>query len=206
MEFDWKRRPSKVYETPIEFKGVPSKTHLVFETTYWDTIEQYHQTREIWNEYVRSDRKCMQTILDFEQFSVFHQNRLVLSDGTEKYLRRENGDLKRLRHVIVIAQKLRAAGTHKLKPHALGNKKIFPDRKLSAVHFSEFLNELGVPCAKSDIENDRRKASKVGWVPHLVPSNTRTKDILRKLKRDVFPNLQIDQFLTKDAAFSLLAN
>jgi hypothetical protein len=108
--------------------------------------------------------------------------------------------------VVFAAQKLGAAGTHKLKPHALGNKKIFPDRKLSAVYFSEFLNELGVPCAKTDIENDRRKAPKVGWVPHLVPSNTRTKDILRKLKREVFPNLQIDQFLTKDAAFTLVAD
>lgn len=206
MEFDWKRRPSKVYEKSIGIDGVFSSSHLVFETTYWDTVEQYHQTREIWNEYVRSDRKCLKTVSDFDQFLAFHQSRLVLMDGSERYLRREDGDLKRLRQVVAIAQRLRVAGTHKLKPHALGNKKIFPDYKLRAFQLAEFLNELGVPCTKVDIENDRRKAGKDGWVPHTVPYTPRTRNVLRKLKRYVFPKLEIDQFLTKDADFSLIAD
>ena len=204
MEFDWKRRPNKVYQRSIEIEGVPIKFHLVFETTAWETINQYSRTREIWNEYQSSKRVCLKTVEDFDQFSIFHESRLVLGGGTEKYLRRKDGDLKRLRQIVSIAQKLKVAGTNKLKPHALGNTKVFPDYKLRAFQLAEFLTELGAPCSKADVENDRRKAEKAGWIPHQIPRTERTQRILNDLRRYVFPNLLIDQFLTKRSPFTLV--
>ena len=115
------------------------------------------------------------------------------------YLRKKDGDLIKLRQQIAIAQRFRKAGTSELKPHALGMKEIFPTYKLRSHQLAHMLCKLGVECNKDDIDNGRRKARNQGsFIPHQVPRNDQTALILRKLKTEVFPDLEIDQFLTKN--------
>ena len=98
---------------------------------------------------------------------------------------------------------MRKAGTNDLKPHAFGRKNIFPTYRLKAKEISEILNdEIGVPCTKTDVDN---AAKKPVFTPHRVPS---TQDVRRKLiriKRDLFPKLEIAEFISGDAEFLLIA-
>jgi len=198
MEFDWKRQPSKVFEVPVDFKGVDIKSHLTFETKPWKNIDQYHKTRELWSEYNNSTRHILKTIHDYNDFENFYNNKLIMSGSVGKYYRKKDGDQIKLRQQIAIAQSLRVVGTHQLKPHAFGDKKIFPSYHLRAETLSRFLSEVGMTCSHSklDIENGRKKGKKVGWVPHQVPRNETTELILRRLKAELFPILKIDEFLT----------
>ena len=86
----------------------------------------------------------------------------------------------------------------------MGDKRVFPTYKLRAQQLADFLNELGVPCTKTDIYNDLKKARKTGWIHQQIPANDKTRNILRRLKIEVFPELEIDQLLTKEASFNLI--
>ena len=198
MEFDWKRRPSK----PVMAEGQGYR-HLQFQTEPWETIEQFQKTRQLWEQYNLSERHCLKTVEDLEAFASFHESSLSTEGDASKYLRKDQGDLKRLRQELLIAWKLRKAGTHDLKPHAFGRKNIFPTYRLKAKEISEILNdEIGVPCTKTDVDN---AAKKPVFTPHRVPS---TQDVRRKLiriKRDLFPKLEIAEFISGDAEFLLIA-
>ena len=58
---------------------------------------------------------------------VFTKAVLSAEGDASKYLRKDQGDLKRLRQELLIAWKLRKAGTHELKPHAFGQNQHLPD-------------------------------------------------------------------------------
>ena len=120
MEFDWKRRPIN----PATAEGLCYR-HLQFQTEPWDTIEQFQKTRQLWEQYNLSERHCLKTVDDLEAFASFHESSLSTQGDASKYLRKDQGDLKRLRQELLIAWKLRKAGTHELKPHAFGRTNIF---------------------------------------------------------------------------------
>ena len=103
----------------------------------------------------------------------------------------------------MIAWKLRKAGTHELKPHAFGRTNIFPTYKLKAKEMSEILNdEIGVPCTKTDVDNAARKTV---FTPQRVPNTQEVRMKLARLKRDLFPRLEITELVTGDAEFLLIA-
>jgi hypothetical protein len=206
MEFDWKRRPTDPSEVEIVFKGVDiNNQHLLFKTVPWDDVGQFHTTRMLWREYNSSKRHVLKSVGDFKQFSTFMESTLSMGKAGV-YLRKKDGDLIKLRQQIAIAQRFRKAGTSELKPHALGMKEIFPTYKLRSHQLAHMLCKLGVECNKDDIDNGRRKARNQGsFIPHQVPRNDQTALILRKLKTEVFPDLEIDQFLTNEKpSFTLL--
>jgi hypothetical protein len=206
MEFDWKRRPTDPSEVEIVFKGVDiNNLHLLFKTVPWDDVGQFHTTRMLWREYNSSKRHVLKSVGDFKQFSTFMESTLSMGKAGV-YLRKKDGDLIKLRQQIAIAQRFRKAGTSELKPHALGMKEIFPTYKLRSHQLAQMLCKLGVECNKDDIDNGRRKARNQGsFIPHQVPRNDQTALILRKLKTEVFPDLEIDQFLTNEKpSFTLL--
>ena len=204
MEFDWKRQP----RLPIIAFGQTSDdraySHLQFQTAPWETIEQFQKTRQLWEQYNLSERHCLKTVEDLEAFASFHENSLSTEGDASKYLRKDQGDLKRLRQELLAAWKLRKAGTHELKPHALGRTNIFPTYKLKAKELAEILNdEVGIPCNKTDVDN---AAKKTVFTPHRVPNTQEVRIKLGLLKRNLFPKLEINEFITGKAEFSLIAN
>jgi hypothetical protein len=199
MEFDWKRRPIN----PVMSEG-QGYQHLQFQTEPWETIEQFQKTRQIWEQYNLSERHCLKTVKDLEAFASFHESSLSIGGDSSKYLRKDQGDLKRLRQELLIAWKLRKAGTHELKPHAFGRTNIFPTHKLKAKELAEILNdEVGVPCSKTDVDN---AAKKFVFTPHRVPNTQQVRIKLGLLKRSLFPKLKIKDFLAEGAEFLLIDN
>ena len=178
--------------------------HLQFQTEPWETIEQFQKTRQLWEQYNLSERHCVKTVEDLEAFASFHESSLSTEGDASKYLRKDKGDLKRLRQELLSAWKLRKAGTHEVKPHAFGRRNIFPTYKLKAKELAEILNDdIGIPCTKTDVDN---AAKKTVFTPHRVPN---TQDVRMKLafvKRNLFPNLEVSEFITGKADFSLIAD
>ena len=197
MEFDWKRRP--INPAMAEGQGY---RHLQFQTEPWDTIEQFQKTRQLWEQYNLSERHCLKAVDDLEAFASFHESNLSTQSDASKYLRKDQGDLKRLRQELLIAWKLRKAGTHELKPHAFGRTNIFPTYKLKAKEIAEILNdEIGVPCTKTDVDN---AAKKTVFAPQRVPNTQEVRMKLARLRLDLFPRLEVTDFISEGAEFLLI--
>lgn len=198
MEFDWKRKP----RNPVMAEGQGYR-HLQFKTEPWETIEQFQKTRQLWEQYNLSERHCLKTVEDLDAFASFHESSLSTEGDASKYLRKDKGDLKRLRQELLSAWKLRKAGTHEVKPHAFGRKNIFPTYKLKAKELAEILNdEVGIPCTKTDVDN---AAKKTVFTPHRVPNTQDVRMKLAFLKRNLFPHLEVAELITGKAEFNLIA-
>jgi hypothetical protein len=179
-----------------------SYRHLQFQTEPWETIEQFQKTRQLWEQYNLSERHCLKIVDDLDAFASFHESSLSTEGDASKYLRKDQGDLKRLRQELLIAWKLRKAGTHDMKPHAFGRKNIFPTYRLKAKELAEILNdEAGIPCTKTDVDN---AAKKTVFTPHRVPNTQEVRIKLGLLKRNLFPKLEITEFIAGGAEFLLI--
>ena len=202
MEFDWKRCPNKPIMVNDRMADGREYRHLRFQTAPWATIEQFQKTRELWEQYNLSERHCLKTVDDLEAFASFHESSLSTEGDASKYLRKDQGDLKRLRQELLIAWKLRKAGTHELKPHAFGRTNIFPTYKLKAKEMAEILNdEIGVPCTKTDVDN---AAKKTVFAPQRVPNTQEVRMKLARLRLDLFPRLEVTDFISGGAEFLLI--
>lgn len=201
MEFDWKRKPEKAQQFELHTYDCQTKEHLAFSTQPWESVEQFNTVRSIWAEYNKDSGRCLKSVQDYELFAQFFEAKLAAQGTAGAYLAKTDGVLKRLRRDLVIAHKLRKAGTHELKPHAFGRTKFFPTYRLTAKEYAEILSEcIGVPCSKTDVDNARKK--KV-FVPHQVPRTQQSLMLLRRVNQELFPLLEIDQFLTPKAEFNL---
>lgn len=201
MEFDWKRRPETAGDVAVTTGSEQSHTHLAFSTQPWDTVDQFNTTRAIWSDYNKQAGHCLKSVGDYQAWAEYFEGKLAAQGKAGAYIAKEDGILKRLRRDLIIAHKLRKAGTHELKPHAMGNKKIFPTYKLRAQQLAEILNDgFGIPCAKSDVDNARKKKA---FVPHQVPRTAQSVAVLRSIRLKLFPELDVEQFLTPKAAFDL---
>ena len=73
--------------------------------------------------------------------------------------------------------------------------------RLKAKELADLLNDdAGIPCSKTDVDN--AKKNKV-FTPHQVPSTEATRVKLGLIKRHLFPELEVDQFLSGKATFTL---
>ncbi|NEY92282.1 hypothetical protein [Tabrizicola oligotrophica] len=135
-------------------------------------------------------------------FSAFHENTSSLEGEAGKYLRREDGNIKRLRQQIAVAQKHRAAGAHRHHQIWQDDLIILSDGKLTAKLLARFLDEvIGIPCKQADIENDRKKKL---FTPGQVPNTTEAREKLSLLKEMLFPELKVEEFLASNEAVSLI--
>lgn len=193
MEFDWKRKPRYSAEVTVSTAQGEEFNHLAYSTEPWDSSEQFFKIRELWDEYQKSSYHCIKTQSDYDDFSKFVENKLSLGGISQKYLKKKDGDLDRLRRDLITAWRFRRCGTHQLKPRCFGIKKIDPDYKLKASEFAEILtNHIGIPCKKSDVDNGIKQKT---FTPNQVPNTKRTQDKLQRVKDLLFPLLDIDQFL-----------
>jgi hypothetical protein len=202
MEFDWKRQPHQPHDIIIKSIGEKSYQHLCFVSKPWENLDQFQKTRLLWEQYNHTGRHCLKSVKDLNDFAEFHESRLSSEGDASKYLRKEQGDLKRLRQEIVVAWKLRKAGTHALKPHAFGRTNIFPTYNLKAWEMAEILDEhIGIPCSETDVNN---AAKKKVFKPHQVPNTNPVRIKLAMLKKNLFPFLVVKDFLSNSADFFLI--
>ncbi|WP_254054880.1 DNA polymerase [Pseudophaeobacter sp. EL27] len=201
MEFDWKRRPYSAGDVKVPSSGKQTYDHLAFSTQVWDSVDQFNTVRAIWSDYNKQAPHCLKTLEDYQAWAEYFEGKLAAQGEAGAYLAKDDGILKRVRRDLIIAHKLRKAGTHVLKPHAFGNTKIFPTYRLKSQELADILNDdLGIPCSKFDVDNAKKKTA---FIPHQVPNCVEAVTVLRKAKRYLFPQLDIDQFLTPKAAFNL---
>ncbi len=201
MEFDWKRRPHAAGDVPVRFGDQPDTSHLAFSTKPWDSVAQFNTVRELWRAYTKDTPRCLKSLDDYQTWATFFESKLAAQGPAAAYLAKDDGIPKRIRRDLVIAQKLRKAGTHHLNPRAF-DKDLLPDGvKLKAQDFANILNDrFGIPCSKMDVDNARKKKA---FLPNQVPNCAQAIEILVAIKRDLFPELDIQQFLTPKAAFDI---
>jgi hypothetical protein len=201
MEFDWKRRPYKAGEMSVPIEGQGEYQHLAFSTQPWTSVDQFNTVRSIWSEYNKQSLHCLKSVSDYQAWAEYFESKLAAQGPAGAYIAKDEGLLKRIRRDLVIAHKLRKAGTHVLKPHAFGDKRIYPVYKLKAKEFAEILERmLKIPCSKVDVDNTRKKKA---FIPNQVPNCIPAVAVLKSVKRNLFPELDIDQFLTSKAAFNI---
>jgi hypothetical protein len=102
----------------------------------------------------------------------------------KRYLHKEDGDLHRLRRDL----------TRAFVKHKAGFDIERGNRKISYKEFAQILVDYGVPCAVSDIDN----AIRAEFLQNATPATTRVKNVLRRLKEEHFPNLEIEVILAKE--------
>jgi hypothetical protein len=207
MEYDWKRRPHYVGEVGVEIDGIDCKTHLFFSTKPWDSVDQFHKVRAYWEQYNLETPHCLKTKANYDDFKSYLDGKLSIEasmDDDEKvgtYIRKKDGLKHRIRQQVTIAWYLRKAGTHTLRYQAMGNEKLFPTAKLKAKDFAVYLSTLlQMEISVSDVYNARK--AKV-FTPHQIPNTLEARSYLRELKANLFPQLVIEEFLTKVGEFSI---
>ena len=207
MEYDWKRRPHYVGEGDVEIDGIDCKNHLFFSTKPWDSVDQFQKVRAYWEQYNLETPHCLKTLADYDDFKSYLDSKLSIEasmDDDEKvgtYIRKKNGLKHRIRQQVTIAWYLRKAGTHTLRYQAMGNEKLFPTAKLKAKDFASYLSTLlQIEISVSDVYNARK--AKV-FTPHQIPNTLETRSCLQEIKANLFPQLVIEEFLTKTGEFSI---
>jgi hypothetical protein len=201
MEFDWKRKPYYVGETRVKYKDTINKSHVYFSTTPWDSVEDYYQVRQCWEDYNKTDRHCLKTKQNFEDFSQYVESKLSLDPEAARYLKKENGDIIRLRRELITAWRNQKSGTHELQHGMLGNKNIFKNKKLKAQDFANLLNDVcGIPCEKSDVDNGIKVKI---FKKHQTPNTDEVQSKLMKVKSLVFPKLIISDFKAKKSKLNI---
>jgi len=202
MEFDWKRRPIDPRDKKITLSNGNEHTHLSFETLPWISVQQFNLTRVIWQQYQKSAPRVLKTKLDLSEFAAYLESILSLDTVAAKYIAKSNGVMKRLRREVVIAHKLRKAGTHRLLKNAFGIDTIHENLKLTAKNMTTIFEDCFlIPTKETDVENARR--TKV-FTPHQVPNTAEAREMLKAIKDQLFPDLQIDEFLADKPAFQLI--
>ena len=204
MEFDWKRKPFFVGETNVKFKGIIDQNHLFFSTKPWESVDDFLKIRDLWVQYNNPDYHCLKTIDDYQDFNNFIQSNLSMSDSNKKYLKRKDGDLVRLRRNLIVSHRHQRSGTRYTVPHKPPSpftKYIFKDKKLTSKELTYLLNDVvGIPCKKSDVDNDRRRQV---FEKHSTPNTKRVRELLDKVKELVFPDLVIEDFLPTKIGLNL---
>ena len=176
MEYDWKRQPMGV--------GM-SKTysHVMFSTRPWNSLSQFDEIRDSWDDYTKGNETCIKTLESYNDFASFVESHSFLSKEQGKYLKKQDGDIHRLRQQLCAAWHESRAG---LKKMITGQ---------SAGEFAEILTKHRIPCKKTDVEN----AKKLKFVPQSCPP---TDEVLEKLAslRGEFKRLRAEMFLFQDTS------
>lgn len=171
MEFDWKRRPSAAVNALTPF-------HLAFCTEAWETIEEFHRVRDLWERYNAEGRRCLKTVDDFHAFSRFVLTHTTLNDERGRYLRKDAPAMARLRQSLCSAWYSSAAGLT-LNLDGLSNS-----------GFADALTQAGLTATRYDVENGRNKP----FVPHQCAGTDEVLKALSKLQAR-WPELQTELFL-----------
>ena len=147
MDFDWKRRPINPSTRPV--KGVEL---LYFDTVPWNTVIEYQQCRDEWEQFRGTTGTVLKTEADLAQFDDF---RAVGNLSRAHRIRRSSKDAS-----VTLAKRmfLRAYTRSQWGLDA---------RQFTYTEVACWLTDCGYTTGKRDLENARRLNSKL--VDALVP-------------------------------------
>lgn len=197
MEFDWKRKPRCLGETDLKFEG-EKHSHIYFDTVPWESVDDFVRIRECWESYNKDKKTCLKTREEYDDFARYVEARLT-NEKVAKWLRRKDGDLHRLRQQFLYAWRHCKAGTTAVHVHVYEGKKTFPKQKLSHKHIAYILQDVGIPCSVTDVENSRKKE----FIPNQTPYTDRASNTLVKLKQKYFYNLRIGDFFAEKSKLNI---
>ncbi|MBY2914149.1 DNA polymerase [Rhizobium leguminosarum] len=184
MEFDWKRVPIGEKEVDFEFEG-QQYTHLTFGTDPIETVAGFDHIRDAWEKYNKQEHHNLKTVADFRNFDTFQTALRIPGEKAALYLKKVDGDLQRLKRDLCRAFQHQQAGFDLMRSK----------NKVTHGDFRNALNQAGIPCKITDIENAKRKE----FHPHQTPDMERVRQALETLKNDYFPELDIGLFLPEGA-------
>lgn len=171
MEFDWKRKPFAAAQSA-------EHGHVAFSTQPWDTVDEFILMRGYWEQFAIHASFCMKTLNDYRQFATYVMTHSSLGRADSKYLRRDSGDLKRLRQSLGSAWRHSKAGL------------IWQQDGIDNKDFADILLDIGIPCKRSDVENASRKP----FDPKKCPPTPGVYAALSKLS-ERFPDIEVDAFI-----------
>lgn len=183
MEFDWKRRPTDAHQTNFVFEG-KSYTHLTFGTEPVDDVTEFTKIRDAWESYAKKPRKNLKSVQDLEKFPRYVETNVDQEKRVSRYLRKTDGAIQRARQQLCQAFKKEQAGFDVIK----GSRRITHDL------FCNALIECGIPCKVTDVENGKKGA----FEPRRTPRSPEVLQALSKLKRDYYPQLEIEVLLSEE--------
>ena len=173
MEYDWKRRPFA--------SGISKKyKHILWNTLPWDSKAEFTKVRSYWQEYIETKNRIIKNEKLLNSFATFAETKLMLEKDKQKYLRKTNSDISRLRLALCSAWKQKKVG-------------LISTRNLDAKGFASLLTKCGVFCKRNHVEYGFRKA----FIPNSVPPTTKVLTALKKLKR-YFPEIDRSTILSKN--------
>jgi hypothetical protein len=203
MEFDWKRKPATPHDAEIPGGLFANDKHLSFSSRPWSDVRDFMLTRELWEQFRISSPRCLKSLEDLRAFATFAEGRTALKGKAGTYLRRDGGTLKRLRQQLALAHKFRSAGTRVHHTIVFDGSAIRSISKITSQSMAQFLTEVvGIPTTKFDIDNARKKTV---FVPGLVPNTSEAREKLNLIKEKLFPELQIEEFLSTDDGLRLVS-
>ena len=122
MEFDFKRKPLNYGE-----KKVGSyEPHLIFDTQPWDDVNQFNKIRFLWEDYNKTERHCLKTISDYDKFAEYVDNILSSETIEQRHLKKENGDIIRLRRDLISSWRHSQGGTTNIYPQIFSDCDKYP--------------------------------------------------------------------------------
>ena len=201
MEFDWKRQPFVSTEkVPPSHIGCDEE-RLVFSTKPWDTQKQFTDIRNLWWEYNKEEKKILLTLDDFNQFADWVESKLSMDPESKRYLPKENTIEKRIRNEVMNARRFRKAGTHTYKNsvRGLGDNQ-YKKNSLTQKDIIACWGLMGIECSVDDLKNANRKKH---FIPHRVPRSKKSFEILEKVRDNMFPQIDIHQFLSNPSGVKL---
>ncbi|TPI27178.1 hypothetical protein FJW07_31490 [Mesorhizobium sp. B3-1-9] len=183
MEFDWKRRPIDLIDRSVEFQG-KTYTHLSFSSVPLEDFDEFQNVREVWDKWATNPFRILRSVPDLRAFQHFIDTKRKTSESVLRYSSKTDGDLKRAKRDLARAFKHYQAGFD------LIHKRM---GKIRHNRFCEILNEVGIPCQVSDLDNAKRNT----FEPHQFIESDRSVAALNRLKREYFYELDLDLFLAR---------
>ncbi|OYU00704.1 MAG: hypothetical protein CFE36_14485 [Sphingomonadaceae bacterium PASS1] len=171
MEFDWKRKPRSAVQST-------SPDHVAFSTEPWATVDEFILMRRYWEEFAIQTPFCLKSLADYRRFATYVMSQSALGKADSRYMRRDGGDLNRLRQSLGAAWRHSKAGL------------VWQQQGISNAEFASILSDAGIPAKRADIENAARKP----FAPKKCPPTPDVFEALEKLTRQ-FPSLEMDAFI-----------
>lgn len=209
MEFDWKRKPSFISETTIEWKG-EEHNHLYFESLPWKNLEEYTVVRDNIESFNsnKKELRCLKTKENFNVFKRYLDSRLAVPEEHQPFLHKEDGDIKRLKQMVLCAWRKKEAGiTRVVMEEVIGCEddgwEVIPKVLLvvSYINWKQIFKDVGVKCTQVDVQNSKTNPKE--YTPYRIPRTDRTIRILNDLKLNNIPNLKINELLSYEKGIEL---
>ena len=149
-------------------------------------FEQFNLMRATFEDMQQNSPACIKTLSDFQNLSDYIEVKTVSASKKVSYIKKSDGDVKRLRQALCTAFKHKAAGLGRYR--------------CTNLEFAAVLSNYGIKCSLADVENGLKRE----YFAHQVPPTDRVQNLLAVLKSEAFPRLDGDELLLeidKDGLF-----